>query len=104
MILNANDFIQAIKTVRTLGSPQFTVRPDDKGNLVVVPANGPIGLKDAKDFIEDVMALGVRRYLDQQVLEQARERDRRFRYRNPLGVQATDGGSNYGDPDDDIRF
>lgn len=71
MILDAKDFIAAIKTVRTLGQSSALEVDRTVDGRVTVSMGHPVGLKEAKDFIEDVMALGVRRFLDQQASEQA---------------------------------
>jgi hypothetical protein len=68
MVLDATGFISAIKTVRTLGGQRYEITNNGQG-FAVTPL-GTIGLKEAKDFVEDIMALGVERYLAEQATAQ----------------------------------
>ena len=96
MVLDASNFIAAIKTVRTLAQGDFAVEMVG-GQMVIKSKNGTVGLKDAKDFVEDIMALGVRRFLDDQKSEWVRSRARIAEYRRQQAVAA--------DPyPDDIEF
>lgn len=74
MILDAKDLIAAIKTVRSLGQDRYKVSGFSGGERIVLEPLPSMDLKSAKDFVEDVMALGVQRYLDIQQAEQARLR------------------------------
>lgn len=103
MVLDATGFISAIKTVRTLGSQRYEITGVGQG-FAVNPL-GTIGLKEAKDFIEDVMALGVERYLAEQATLQRRDvvaRQERTRRASapPVAAPSYIGG----DYEDDINF
>lgn len=64
------DFVPAIKHLREMAAPQAkqpTVVSNSNGTYTLTMGQtGIIGLHDAKDFIEAVMRLGVRRYLADQ--------------------------------------
>lgn len=88
--LNGSGLIDAIKTVRTLAQGQFKVELIG-GQFVVSSDIAPVGLKEAKEFIEDVMALGVRRFLDDQANQAARLHAARERQRlSPAAVYSDD--------------
>jgi len=78
--LNANNFIEAIKSVRTLGHNRYEVRQGINGQVILEPVPS-VGLKEAKDFIEEVMAMGVRRYLQEQINDSDRKLADRIRER-----------------------
>src|SRR6185436_15404470 len=82
--LDAGNFIAAIKTVRTLGqNPRFEIVNNEAGEMVIRPTSqsAPVGLKEAKEFIEEVMAMGVRRYLQDQINDADRKLAERIRER-----------------------
>ena len=78
--LNANNFIEAIKSVRTLGHNRYEVRQGINGQVILEPVPS-VGLKEAKEFIEEVMAMGVRRYLQEQINDSDRKLADRIRER-----------------------
>jgi len=94
--LNAINFIEAIKSVRTLGHNRYEVRQGAYGQVILEPVPS-VGLKEAKDFIEEVMAMGVRRYLQEQINDSDRKLADRIREREKYQARQEQ-------PQDDIEF
>ena len=91
--MNAINFIEAIKSVRTLGHNRYEVRQGTYGQVILEPVPA-VCLKEAKDFVEDIMALGVARYLAAKSAEAEREFNLRCEQRQRNLVH----------PNDDIEF
>jgi hypothetical protein len=79
--LDACNFITAIKSVRTLAQGSFHVKANDAGELVIT-SDYRVGLKEAKEFVEDIMAIGVQRYLESAPALHRAEREAEKRRRN----------------------
>ena len=94
--MNAINFIEAIKSVRTLGHNRYEVRQGAYGQVILEPVPS-VGLKEAKDFIEEVMAMGVRRYLQEQINDSDRKLADRIREREKYQARQEQ-------PQDDIEF
>ena len=109
-VLNAINFIEAIKSVRTLGHNRYEVRQGINGQVILEPVPS-VSLKEAKEFIEEVMAMGVRRYLQEQIndsdrklADRIRERDYQARreQQSSAFISADDAAPHR--YDDDIKF
>src|SRR6185312_10326177 len=101
--LNAINFIEAIKSVRTLGHNRYEVRQGINGQVILEPVPS-VGLKEA-------MAMGVRRYLQEQIndsdrklADRIRERDYQARreQQSSAFISADDAAPHR--YDDDIKF
>ena len=94
--------IEAIKVIRAIGyggAPTITPSVLCEGQFILsMPTAKTYGLKEAKDLVEDIMAFGVRQYLDTQRVEQERLLDAQRQQE-----EARKGGS-LQDDRDDIRF
>ena len=107
--MNAINFIEAIKSVRTLGHNRYEVRQGINGQVILEPVPS-VSLKEAKEFIEEVMAMGVRRYLQEQINDSDRKladriREREYQARREQSsafISADDAAPHR--YDDDIKF
>jgi uncharacterized lipoprotein YddW (UPF0748 family) len=97
-VFDASNLIMAIKSVRTLGQNRFNVSGFSGGERVTLDRLPTPGLKEVKDFVEDIMALGVRRYLADQLQAQdvLLARTAEYRRQQALAAQRITG--------DDIEF
>jgi len=59
-MLNADGYINAIKTIRRLGHNKWEMTATSNGAVTFEPLEN-FSLKDAKDFIDAVMAMGAAR-------------------------------------------
>ena len=72
--------IDAIKAVRALGYGKFEVVRNPETGVQEIH-NKVTSLREAKDLVEDIMALGVTYFLKDQLIEQARKQKETARYR-----------------------
>lgn len=65
-----DNLIQAVKAVREIGLVQSVIEKNLKtARYEIVFKGGDIGLRDAKLLCEDIMALGVKRFLENELRE-----------------------------------